>query len=232
MSFIIHVHNQSSLPAIQVVQNVYHTLGLVQTLEKDGSDWTRDFNQGLGIQHSYSENYGVSPESVIAFVSSSTWDSWHNRSVGSNLLFIQLDSVAGGRTDGGDAGGESSTFAVTYDSEGDDAVKGQWVYIDSSDSEAKLALYNGPTDEAEVAGYLSGSVTAGGPAEVVTEGEIVKADWLSVAGTEFLTPGATYYLHTAGEMRITPPGTGRLVVLGRAMAATKFDVEINLPWGL
>lgn len=233
MSYIVCVRSGSSpLPAIQVVQNVYSDLGLSQTLERDGSDWTRTVPQDLGITHDYSDFYGESVTTTISLVSSPDPDALLNLSASSTLVFAEIITVAGGRISSGGGGNTSNTFTITYDSGGPSAVAGMVVYIDSSDGEAKLAASDSTDAIAEVAGFLSAAYAAGETASVVTEGDLSLADWTDVAGTATLTPGATYYLHTGGEIRVTPPETGKLVVVGRAMTTLSLDIEINLPWGL
>jgi hypothetical protein len=236
MSGIICVHPQSSLPAIQVVQNTYSDLGLTQTLERDGSEWTRSVLNDSLVEQSFSEFYGESVSSTLVLVSASTSDALLGASQSSTIVFTETVTVAGGRTDSGGGGGggdnTSNTFTITYDSGGPSAVEGMVVYIDPADGEAKLAASDSTEVVAEVAGFLTAAYVAGDTASVVTEGDLTLEDWTDVAGTATLTPGATYYLHTDGEIRVTPPETGKLVIVGRAMTTLSLDIEINLPWGL
>lgn len=228
MSGIIWVCPQSSLPAIDVVQNVYHDLGLSQAVARDGSEWTRSVVNSDIVEQSFSEFYGETVTSTLALSSLVASDTLLTVAVSSAIVFSQANTVAGGRVDsGGGGGGDTiSTFSITYHTGGPSAVKGQVVYIDGADSEAKLAAYNGV---AEAAGFLTESATSGASVTIQTEGEIELSDWTAIIGTTNLTPGATYYLSTGGLMTATPPA-GTIVVLGRAMTPTRFDIEINLPW--
>jgi hypothetical protein len=49
------------------------------------------------------------------------------------------------------------------------------------------------------------------------------ADWSAVAGSQYLTPGAIYYLSTAiaGQITTVAPATGYLVVVGRALSVSQ-----------
>lgn len=226
------IHPQASLPAIDVVQNLYSTLGLTQTLERDGSLWTRSVTDSNILEQSFSEFYGETLVSSLTLSSIATSDAILNASGSSVMILVETTTISGGRTGGGGSGDTTSTFSVIYDSGGPDVDQGLWAYIDSGDSEAKLALQNGTTDQAEVAGMITNSPTAGAIATVATEGIITLSDWTLIAGTTLLTPGATYYLTTAGMMSVTPPATDNLVVLGRAVTTTSFDIEINLPLAL
>ena len=223
---ICHIHGQVSLPAIDVVQNAYGDLGLSQTVGLSGSEWTRSVNQSLGITQSFSDFYGETVVSNMALASAFDGDRLLLLSVTSAIVFSQVSSVAGGRI----GGGAASSFSIIYDSVGPAALEGNVVYVDAADSEAKLATNAGTEPQGEVAGVLLQGVSAGGNAIVATEGEVDIPNWTSIIGTATLIPGATYYLGTAGAMSSTPPVTGSIVIIGRAMTATKFDIEINLPW--
>jgi len=231
MSSICHIHGQASLPAIDVVQNAYDDLGLTQTVDTAGSEWTRTVAQTLGIEHDFSDFYGETVASTMTLVSSFDGDRDLNLSESDAIIFVQTTSVAGGRVGGGGAGDIVSTFSITYDSGGPTSLDGQVVYIDSADDEAKLAT-NATEALAEAAGFIVTGQAAGLVVDVVTEGDFTLADWTTIAGTEFLTAGATYYLGTGGGIVVTPPITGSVVVLGRAMTPTKLDIEINTPWVL
>jgi len=219
--------NKSLLDPIDVVQNTYDDLGLTQLVERDGSEWTRSVNQSLGIEQSFSDFYGETVVTTLSLSSSFDGDRELLLSASNALVFAHITTVAGGRTGGG---GGTSTISVVYHTGGPAADEGHLVYIDPADSEAKLALYNGTDDQAEVAGLLTQAVTSGGTAIVATEGVVDVPDWTNIAGTVALTPGAYYYLWTAGEIRITPPASDKIVIVGRAITSTKLDIEINPAW--
>ena len=222
---------RSPLPAIQVVQNVYSDLGLSQALERDGSIWTRTVPQDLGITHDYSDFYGESVTTTISLVSTPDPDSLLNLSASNTFALTQVITVAGGRIESG-GGDTTNTFTITYDSGGPSASQGMAVYIDSSDGEAKLATSDDAADLAEVAGFLTEDVAAGASTTIQTEGEISRDNWTVVAGTTTLTPGAMYYLDIDGTITVTPPLTGYIVIVGRAISSTKLDAELNPPWVL
>ena len=221
MSGIFHFHDgSSSLPAINVIQNAVSQLGLSQTLERDGSEWVRSVINADILEQSFSEFYGESIVSNLVLASIATSDAILNASVSSTIVLAQSVNDSGGRV-----ASESSQFVVVYDSGGPSASEGLFVYIDSSDGEAKLASFDG---EYEVAGMLASDYVPGQNSTVKTEGKIELGDWTDVAGTATLTPGATYYLASNGQMTTTLPITGRVVVLGRALKSLEFDLEIDI----
>lgn len=220
---------------INRVQNVYDDLGLSHSVDRTGSEWVRDVEDTNIVEQSFSDFFGetISQSLSLSSVASPVAD----RVIGasSTLTMSQSFSVAGGRLVGAGGGGDgdtTNTFEVTYHTGGPSAVIGQIVYIDDADGECKLALNNGTNQEAEVAGFLEEDATSGSVVNVRTEGEIVRSDWTSVAGSTNLKPGATYYLHTGGQMRLTAPASGKVVIVGRAITSTRFDAEINPAWDL
>lgn len=228
MSGIFHVHpGESPLPAIDVVQNNYSVLLFTQQVDRSGSEWLRSIEHDLGLTQDFSDFYGESIETVLSLISSFDGDRDLHFSLESTLVLVDGNSVAGGRIL---AGGESSIFSVIYDTGGPSAIEGNIVYIDNADSEAKLATYAGSLAQAEVVGFCVDAADAGEGVVIQTEGEFSMSNWTNIAGTVALTPGAYYYLHTGGQMRVNPPAQGTVVIVGRAMTATKFDIEINPPW--
>lgn len=221
----------SPLPPIDVVQNVYSDLGLSQTLERDGSEWTRSVVDEDILEQSFSDFIGETVTSNLVLSSSVDSDQISLESASTTITFTQTTTVAGGRVDGGGGGSGDTinTFDITYHDGGPSAVAGQVVYIDESDAEAKLASKDA---NSEVAGVLTEAVTSATPTTIQTEGEINISDWTSIIGATNLIPGRTYYLHTGGQMRPDPPNSGDIVICGRAITATRFDIEINLPWGM
>jgi hypothetical protein len=164
----------------------------------------------------------------MALVSAFDGDFEFNLSASNTMSLSQDNTVAGGRVSGG--GGDTiTTYEITYDSAGSSADQGMVVYVDASDGEAKLASYDESAEEAEVVGFLTEDVSAGATTMIQTEGEISLDDWTSVAGTATLTPGALYFLHQDGQIRVTAPVSGRVVVVGRAVTSLKLDSEIDSP---
>lgn len=228
---IICIFPQSVLPAIDVVQNIYSDLNLSQEIDLGGSIWTRSISQFLALEQDFSDFYANSVETVLGFSSTATSQTILTSDGVSTIDFVQTVLVAGGRIGSSSSSGATgSLFSVIYNEDGPTATKGLWVYVDSVDGEAKLASFNGAESVAEVVGSLNDNYVAGADAEIITEGELARADWTSVAGTEFLTRGVTYYLAAGGQMSVTPPSTGHIVILGRAITGTKFDIEISEPW--
>ncbi len=122
--------------------------------------------------------------------------------------------------------GESGNPPVS--AEADQFVKvGQVVYV-KSDTHVGLARANA-LPGARAAGFVTVGATATFPAEYVTDGQHEQEDWTDVIGTAHLTPGTTYFLSntTAGQMTATPPSTGFIQPLGRAVSSTKFAINIG-----
>lgn len=212
---------------IDVIQNCYSDLGLVDLLTISGSTFNRSLSDGLSFQSFLPTDYYSQNES----------DSLNFQSLVAVSMIIPTSSiltmdqnvvVAGGRIEAAPA-----TYSITYDSNAlSSAQKGSWVYIDTSSGEVVLATSQGTLTEAEVACVLSGSSAPGALVEVMTEGPLVMDDWTALAGTALLSPGLTYYLTTGGLMSASAPTDGYIVSLGRAITTTEFDVEIRLPLGL
>lgn len=89
------------------------------------------------------------------------------------------------------------------------------------------------TATARVVGLSLNEAIPGNLCEYLTEGRMERADWTEIAGTEFLTPGAPYFLGADTPGQITqnaPTAVGHYVVyLGRATTPTSLDIEIEPP---
>ena len=106
-------------------------------------------------------------------------------------------------------------------------LTGQVIYV-SGISRIALALADA-MPEAGAAGVLIADVAAGSPAQYVLNGLIVLADWTHVTGSQFLTPGAIYWLDSvrAGFLTSIAPSSGYIVPIGRALSQTQLNVEIQ-----
>lgn len=109
---------------------------------------------------------------------------------------------------------------------------GQPVYVLSSNV-VKLAQA-GPAgadySRCQVVALCQVAAGDGNDVTVLTEGHIERNDWTIITGTASLTAGAIYYLgETVGTLVEIPPSTdGAMVVrVGRALTATKLDIEIG-----
>lgn len=214
----------SRVPAIQVIQNTYSTLDFVQTLSAAGSEYLRGVIDSDILVHSFSDFFVEDNPESLNLVSEATQRRDFNRSLTSTLSLVEVISVAGGRIDSG-----PTFYEATYDSFGPVGSKGLWVYFSSTT--AVLASHTSLASS-EVCGALNSETAPGETAQIITEGEIHLEDWTDVAGTEFLSPGSVYYLQLNGQMRVTAPTSGSVVILGRAMSTTRFDIEISEPWVL
>ena len=79
-------------------------------------------------------------------------------------------------------------------------------------------------------GFANSNASTSNDVEVLTEGSITLADWTAITGNSSLVTGTKYFLDTtSGKMTyIAPTGDGQVVVmLGRALTSTKFDIEIG-----
>jgi hypothetical protein len=71
-------------------------------------------------------------------------------------------------------------------------------------------------------------VQAGQVTPVAIFGLVSMTDWTSTVGTFNLSPGWEYFLETSGRMTLTPPNTGYLVKVGRALSHTDFLLKIEV----
>jgi hypothetical protein len=105
-------------------------------------------------------------------------------------------------------------------------------YISSS-GKVKPAQANAPAT-AKVIGLTVMVIAASSSGSIQSDGQITGtlAQWDAVTGqTGGLTPGATYYLDETnpGKLRVTPPNTGSLVIIGDALSETTLDLNIEKP---
>lgn len=124
---------------------------------------------------------------------------------------------------GGGGDPDLSKHSVTFDA---DTLIGQPVYV-SGDGKVDLAKADAVSTW-NCAGLAAESVSAGATGNFLTEGSVNTANWASVTGSAALTPGAVYYLSeaAAGQLKTTPPSTGAVVRVGRALTTTKMDIEV------
>ena len=109
-------------------------------------------------------------------------------------------------------------------------VAGSVVYSDGNNT-FKKAIANG-AGTSDVTGLVLADISAAGSGNVNTGGEMVLtiAQWDVITGqTGGLTPGAKYFEDnaTAGHMTSTPPSSGYLLPVGKAISPTKFIVRIG-----
>lgn len=84
--------------------------------------------------------------------------------------------------------------------------------------------------KAEVIGLALTSAALDAYVTVLTDGVIEVADWTNAAGSATLTPGSSYYLSgTPGVLTATPPATGNIVHIGRALTPTKLEISLERP---
>jgi hypothetical protein len=105
--------------------------------------------------------------------------------------------------------------------EADGAIqRGQPVYVTGS-GHIDLAR----ADVMPQAGYAGLATAAAATTFAVpyATGVLNLADWTAVTGSQFLTPGAIYYLSpaTAGQITTVAPSSGYLVVVGRALSVSQ-----------
>jgi hypothetical protein len=105
--------------------------------------------------------------------------------------------------------------------EADDAIAaGQPIYVTAA-GHVGLAR----ADALPAAGYagVATADTAATFAAPYSLGLVSLADWTASAGSQYLTPGALYYLSNSAPGAITTvaPSTGYLVVVGRALSPSQ-----------
>jgi hypothetical protein len=132
----------------------------------------------------------------------------------SNIYVDRLDAILAaiqaqqGNPLGGTAEADSAILA------------GQPVYVLAS-GHIDLALADA-MPQAGVAGLATAAAAATFAASYAL-GPLGLADWSAVAGTQYLVPGAIYYLSTtvAGTITTIAPAAGYLVVIGRALSPSQ-----------
>lgn len=95
----------------------------------------------------------------------------------------------------------------------------------NSESQLSAATLENP----QVIGFAKVDVVIGNSVPYSTDGVISMENWSEITGTEKLVPGAYYYLGSTHYMQVSPPESGILLALGRAVSANVFDIEIEQP---
>jgi len=132
----------------------------------------------------------------------------------SNIYVDKMDAIiAAITTQGNPAGGTG---------EADSAIAaGQPIYV-KANGHVGIAL----ADALPAAGYagLATAAAAATFAATFAVGVLSLADWSAAAGTQYLTPGAIYYLSNsvAGQITTVAPSAGYLVVVGRSLSPSQF----------
>ncbi len=105
---------------------------------------------------------------------------------------------------------------------------GMAVYISAALQVLKASASADAT--ATVIGLASAAAALDATVMIRTDGVFFLADWTLAAGTATLTVGADYFLSaTAGLLTTTPPVTGSVVLIGRAVSTTRLQLTIDTP---
>jgi hypothetical protein len=84
----------------------------------------------------------------------------------------------------------------------------------------------------EVAGLANAEALNGQPVGLISDGQMVMADWTQVTLQRTLDVGKRYFLDATGPGLLTstcPSGAGStVVVVGQAMSPTTLEIEINV----
>lgn len=110
---------------------------------------------------------------------------------------------------------------------GENIIKGQPLYI-NTDNKIYIAE-NTTFNSSKVIGFALRDVSEGGLCLYLKD-VIMMLDWTDISGTEFLTIGDIYFLSTTGTITNTPPIGGYSVNVGKAISATKLQIDIGLPY--
>lgn len=203
-------------------QDVRHFLFLSQTTDLAGSEWNRSL--ASPITFNQSDYFVEALSSMISFFDDAVGVRDLSESVVDPIVLANGLSVSGGRV----SGSPDAPISAIFDST---TLKGMVLYV-PSDGHVDLARADAASTTRAV-GLANEDVTASATGDYITEGQIEKSDWTTVAGTTFLTPGVFYYLSTtnAGQITSTAPSTATeyVVVVGRALTNTVLDVEIAQP---
>lgn len=118
--------------------------------------------------------------------------------------------------------------AIIITAENKDSVtilKGQPLKVHSSGVGVQLA------DKSSICRTFAGADTVVGAAVPVrVAGVITLADWTAIIGNALLAPGGTYFLTgTAGVLSTTPPTSGFLQAVARAVSLNSVRIAIEVP---
>ena len=193
------------------------------------ADFTRSLESTINLAGSvgtHVNNASDPATDTLNLASAAGFNMERDRSLTSSLSFTDFAhaTLDGYHPPGGGSGDpDLSKHPVVFDS---DTLSGQVVYV-SGDGRVDLAKADAKTTMNAV-GLSVNAVTATATDYILTEGSVEQSDWTNVAGTTNLVPGALYYLSEvdAGNIKDTPPASGFVVRVGRAITKTKLDIEI------
>lgn len=78
--------------------------------------------------------------------------------------------------------------------------------------------------------FAGADTTVGAAVPVRTTGVITLSDWTAVVGSSLLASGGIYFLTvTAGMLSITPPTSGIVQQVGRAISLNVMRISIEIP---
>jgi hypothetical protein len=138
----------------------------------------------------------------------------------------QVKSDGGAGSDPGTGGG--GDFTVTLETS-ETVVAGQPLRVNSG---SKFELASAASFNTARTAGLATANTAAGFAATADRTQITLSDWTAVAGSQLLTPGATYFLGVVpGTITSIPPNSvGQCVcVLGEAVSTTTLAIEMSDP---
>lgn len=141
---------------------------------------------------------------------------------GSNVSIIKSSGSITISASGG--GGGDTTNSAETDS---NISAGMLAYIKANTHVDLASSDNQATTQA--AGMAIEDKSATEAVAYATDGQLTLGDWTAATGATDLVPGADYFLTTAGQMSTTPPSSGSVVRVGRAVNTMTFDIEISSP---
>lgn len=133
-------------------------------------------------------------------------------------------------------GDRLSTDGAVVEMQVDEAtgvVKGQVVY--TSEPYKIQCADAASAGSAEVLGLVTADAASGAYVHVQKEGFFVMADWTAITGAATLVAGTEYYLAeglAAGKLVASPPTSGQVVYVGRAIKPDTLDLSIQQPIAL
>jgi hypothetical protein len=121
----------------------------------------------------------------------------------------------------------SDTYYAIAD---EDLKSGRPIYV-KSNGHIELADAD-VMPEAGVAGLAIIDAASGDTAAYATDGFLTLSDWSSATNpsSTLLTPGTVYFLvsgYVVGMLTPTPPTSGYVVQIGRALSTTTLEIEIQ-----
>ena len=211
-----HVWDNFDPSSVVPTKMVTDYLEATHVVSRAGSIWVRDLESVMSVEQSYSDFYAESVTDPMSVTDEALGPVDRPSDVTDAMSVTHSWTRTGGTT--------TPPPSAIFES---NTSKGMVVYV-SGDGYVDLADSTA-AGTATAIGLARTAVTAGDTGKFQTDDQFTLLDWTAVTGGATLTPGAVYYLTTAGGMSATPPSSGSIVRIGLATTTTTMDIEIARP---